>query len=203
MRPLVGAVALVAAVGAIVLAVDVGQVHRSLEASDATYRLTPWAAREQPRTLLPDAFASRVLGIEDDLAYRSALRRLAELRTGERGSTSRDFAVLVTQAQRGMVEVSQTDPDPRLRSEATNVLGVFAVANPAGFSGFNPEFGSEAVGIFQNAVRVDPSNQEAKRNLEIVLRGLRRVLLPLPPEGQRGAPNQGAGAGIGRAGGGY
>jgi hypothetical protein len=202
MRALGGVVAVIAAVGVVLLAVDVGRVRESLEANDARYRLTPFSARDEARTILPEAFASRLLDVEDDLAYRRALQRLAALHARERSSTSRNYAVLVTEAQRGLIEISQTDSDPRRRSEATNVLGVFAVADPSSYSGFNPEFPA-GIRIFQNAVRIDPSNQEAKRNLEIALRGLRRVLLPIEPRGQRGAPNEGTGAGIGRTGGGY
>lgn len=202
MRALAGVLAIVAGLAAIVLALDVGRVHASLAANDARYRLLPFSARQDAGTILPEVLAIRLLGAGDDLNYRRALQQLASLRARERSSTSRNYAVLVTNAQRGLIEISQTDDDPRRRSEATNVLGVFAVADPASYSGFNPEFPA-GIRIFQNAVRIDPSNQEAKRNLEIALRGLRRTLLPIEPKGQRGAPNQGAGAGIGRTGGGY
>lgn len=202
MRALAGVLAIVAGLAAIVLALDVGRVHASLAANDARYRLLPFSARQDAGTILPEVLAIRLLGAGDDLKYRRALQHLAALHARERSSTSRNYAVLVTNAQRGLIEISQTDDDPRRRSEATNVLGVFAVADPASYSGFNPEFPA-GIRIFQNAVRIDPSNQEAKRNLEIALRGLRRTLLPIEPKGQRGAPNQGAGAGIGRTGGGY
>lgn len=202
MRALGGVLAVVAAIGAIALALDVGRVRESLEANDARYRLRPFSARDEARTTLPEAFATRLLGVDDDLAYRRAIQQLAALHARERSSTSRNYAVLIANAQRGLIEISQTDDDRRRRSEATNVLGVFAVADPGSYSGFNPEFPA-GIRIFQNAVRIDPSNEEAKRNLEIALRGLRRTLLPIEPKGQRGAPNQGAGAGIGRTGGGY
>jgi hypothetical protein len=201
------ALAVLLAAGAVtsaVLALDTGRVASTLAADDTTYGLAPDRPRWDTDAVLPLDLAERLLGVTDQLMYRRALQRLAALRARESLVGGPQFAALIAQAQRALVEVSQSDPDPQRRSEATNVLGVFAVRSPAGSSsGFNPEVGFSALRSFRAAVQLNPANEQAKRNLEIVLRGLRRQLVPLERTGEGGEASEEGQAGIGRTGRGY
>jgi len=100
-----------------------------------------------PATRLPADPVGRALGLEDDLAYRRALRAFAAARAGARAT-----AVVAVAAESG---------DPRLVSRANDLLGVLAVRSGAV---------DAALGRFQDAIHADAQNVNAKRNLETLVR---------------------------------
>jgi hypothetical protein len=203
MRLALAALLACGAVASALLALDTGRVASTLAADDTTYRLAPDRPRWDTNAVLPRGLAQRLLGVTDELTYRRALQRLAALRVRESLVGGPEYAGLIAQAQRALVEVSQTDPDPHRRSEATNVLGVFAATSQHPFSSSSQEHAISALRSFRAAVRLDPANEQAKRNLEIILRGLRRQLVPLERTRGGGQRREGGQAGVGRSGRGY
>lgn len=203
MRLALAALLAAGSVACALLALDTGRVASTLAADDTTYGLAPDRPRWETDAVLPLELAQRLLGVTDELAYRRALQRLAALRARESLVGAPEYAGLIAQAQRALVEVSQTDADPHRRSEATNVLGVFAASSQSPFSSSNQEHAISALRSFRAAVQLDPENEQAKRNLEIVLRGLRRQLVPLERTGGGGERREGGQAGVGRSGRGY
>jgi hypothetical protein len=196
-------VALLAAAVLIVFAVDVLRWNRSLAAQDVRFLGAPKGAEfSQPEALLPFHLAERSLAGRDDLVFRQQLREFVR---------ARPAVVLDTQAverlrgasQIALSRLSRSDPDPRRRSRAANMIGVLAL---------DPEFAprdpeevagviSGAIASFRNAVEIDPSHADAKRNLELALRIPRGAVVSGPqPTGGR---NAGDVAGRGRPGGGY
>ena len=105
---------------------------------------------------------------------------------------------------RAQLEVTlraQEAAEARVRSRHLNLLGVLTMAR---FSTSGPEATqllSRAVGAFQTAIEIDPTNLDAKKNLEILLRRPEAAVLPPNNPIQGGA--QGRFSGQGRAGSGY
>lgn len=146
-----------------------------------------------PSSTIPYDAAERILGLRDQLELRLALvdvRRVVKQQVqlsdalgvqGERAAAENRLAVLAGSADR------------RVASQAEDVLGVLSFGDLArgGFQG-RPQ-AETALGAFQNAVRLDPSNAAARWNLEVVLR-------LLVAHGVRTGPGQSAGAGTGRHG---
>jgi hypothetical protein len=115
---------------------------------------------------LPFGVARLALGIDDDLEYRALLR------------------------------VKNGDEDPRRRSDAANLLGLMILGEPEDLGTSPLETPVQrAVREFRFAVRIDPTNDAAKANLELMLQNQRSE----NPQG-RGSAGGGSESGSGAAG---
>jgi hypothetical protein len=175
-------------------AFDVAVWQDRLPADDVRFRVGAGTGHLwQPTTLAPFSAGKRVLAIEDDLAFREMLVDL-------RGSKLRDATI-----SDELESIVARDPDPALRSRASTLLGVLSVAawnsSPAGGSTQDrSELLLSARASFEQAIALDPENDDAKYNLQLLLlRG--SGLLPTeaaagknPLPGGRGARGAGAGA---------
>jgi hypothetical protein len=116
--------------------------------------------------LLPFRVASRALFVADDLAYRRVM--------SEGMILSRDIAS-TTEAvrRRAPVETAlsrlKRDPDPRRASDAANLLGLMLLSDPADPNSPLESPTQKAVREFRFAVQTDPTNDDAKANLEALL----------------------------------
>lgn len=161
---------LVLAVLAGLVARDAAAIQRAFDRSDLAFEAQPATERLwRIDTRLP--YARRMLGVEDDLRYRRALRAFAV--DARRGENPYDFARPAfraeAQATLGSAERS-TSLAPALRSKAASLQGVLtfeeATADPIN----GPMLIKRSLDEFGRAVRIDPTNEEAKYNLEFVLR---------------------------------
>lgn len=202
--PVAAALSVVAAAVLVVFAVDVLRWDRSLEAQDVRFLATPGRVRfEHPPSLLPFAPAEGVLGGGDDLAFREQLAGFARVRPGTVQLWTEPLQAVRGETQIQLVRLGRVDPEPARRSRASNMVGVLALdpllapRDPGELANLL----GGAIGSFRNAVEIDPSNADAKINLELALRipGAAQV----PGEGPSGSRNTGDRAGIGRAGSGY
>lgn len=186
------------AVVAVLLALDVRAWQSGLDRGDARFARTPETARWDASTTLPGDPAGSVLDVADDLSARDALRRHAVA-----VATPRGFDNGQRQAEtRARAEVALSDVaaegNASQASQAGNLLGVLvvdAVDPQGGGPGANDE---RARAAFDSAIRADGSNEEAKHNLELLLRRQRVVGTrqgPSSGSGARGATRRGAGAG--------
>lgn len=157
---------------AALVARDAAAIQRSFEGSDLAFKAQPAAERLwKIDTRLP--YAKRALGVEDDLVYRRALRAFAV--DARRAENPYDFDRPAfraeAQATLGSVERS-TELSPAQRSKAATLQGVLtfdeATADPVN----GPALIRRALGDFERAVKIDPTNEEAKYNLEFLLRVL-------------------------------
>ena len=115
-----------------------------------------------PATRLPADPVGRALGLEDDLAYRRALRAFAARRArATRGFDNGEAAARAVARATAVVAVAAESGDPRLVSRANDLLGVLAVRSGAV---------DAALGRFQDAIHADAQNVNAKRNLETLVR---------------------------------
>lgn len=202
----IGGAALVLAAAAVlaVAAVDVGALQRTVSADDAQFTVRPARPDWQAPKILPGTAVESLIGVEDDLAYRDAMRKVVLLRERQTVATGSRLSVLVADAEGALLDEAADDPDPRRRAQALNLLGVLTVLNPTASRGLDTPSLSTGADRFQEAVALDPTNERAKENLEIVLRLLRQqgVDEKEDDEGQEEAEKAGAGLG-GQGGTGY
>lgn len=179
------AVMIVAAVLLLLLARDTWHWSRAMRDGDARAAqgfAPPQAWRAH--TTLPTAWSRDLLGLNDDIEFRQTM--VDTLFQSDRVPTStqqRQRAVL----ESALVRISRSDTDAARASMAADTVGVLfyfdpptpgSAANPyqsqdeAGPSGaLSPS--DRALAEFQLAVRLDPSNTNAQKNLEILLRELK------------------------------
>ena len=161
-RGIAGVVCLTLAVLAVLLARDVWHVQAALEAGDARAQ----AAAVGPGTWGADTIvrfdaARRLLGVRDDLAYRDLVARAVALspRPVNDEQVRRRLPVKLELLR------AENDHDHVRASAAANLLALLYSTDPSDRSA-----GERALRELVNAVRLDPDNETAKRNLELVLR---------------------------------
>lgn len=128
---------------------------------------------EDAETMLSASFpirlARRVLGTEDDFAFREAI-----LWYVKRSETNVVEALRNrSRAREAFAAIAETDADPARRSDAENLLGILSIEDALLFPGNAERFLSEAAVHFREAVRTNPENEVAKYNLELLLRMVR------------------------------
>jgi hypothetical protein len=195
------ALALLSAVVAL-LAADVRAWRDAVRHDDAVYVAGGSGADWEPRALVPLAAAQRLLGVEPDVELRRALElvRGARLVRGEFETTEREGARGAAEA--ALVPIAR-GADPRRASQASALLGLLAFTDRrAGSAGAPPV--ARALAAFEQAYRLDRSNDVAKYDLELVQR-LMQARGTRPGESAGAAPGGTGrrGAGSGRPGSGY
>jgi hypothetical protein len=189
---------LVLAVLALALARDAWLWEKAIDDADRRAQVTAvgpgtWAAA----TILPGDPARAILGIDDDLEYRRLYvtsSALAAAPPDQSGASPRG------PAETALGQVSRTETNPVAAAAAANLLGVLFFTDPD-----DPESSpaERAIGAFQDAVLLDPSNEVAKANLEMILRQLSSSEIKgrsSPGGGDRGGKG---GAGLAPGGKGY
>jgi hypothetical protein len=188
-------------------AADVARWRDTMPADDVRFRVGAGGPRLwQPETLAPLGAGKRMLGLEDDLAFRHMLQALRSSKLRDATVSDPALALHRTATAEQLESIVVRNPDLRLRSRASALLGVLSVAawntTPAG-GGPGQDQADEllsAIASFEQAIALDPENDDAKYNLQLLLvRG--SGLLPSeatagknPLPGGRGA--RGAGAGV-------
>jgi hypothetical protein len=187
-------------------AADLARWRSSLPADDVRFRVGSGGAKLwRPATIAPFGTGKRVLGIEDDLAFRHMLQDLRASKLRDATVSDPALALHRTATSEQLESIVVHDPDPALQSRALTLLGVLNVAawNSTPQGGTSGPDRSElllsAIASFEQAIALDPDNDDAKYNLQLML--LRGSGLspseaaagknPLP--GGRGARGAGAG----------
>lgn len=164
----------------------------------AEWRESDWAGAEAVRSLL---------AIEDDLEFRRLVSAFHRQREGARGRSDDALARLQAQAQleTALRATERSAADPLRRARAANMLGVLsfeaAMSSPRGTQALL----DQALGEFRNAIRIDPREEEAKYNLELVLALIERGDVRSTSErgGEGGQESEAGGAGLTDPGRGY
>jgi hypothetical protein len=194
------AVLVLLAAFAALLAHDTRAWRTAFHDGDARYVSTPAGSRWDPSTILPLQLSESVLATGDDVAARRAIRLF---RIADRARGGLDTA-LQRQGTRARAELALADvvreaDEPATASQASDLLGVLAFGDFATGGGRDGDQAARAVSAFVDAVRLDPANESAKVNLELVLRLFRaHGVRPgaAPSEGGPGTGRRGAGAGL-------
>lgn len=188
------------AAGLAVVAADVARWQDALPAGDVRYRVQPedpdpWT----PSTIAPVGVSRALLGVEDDLELRHALRAIRVARLDDATISEPRVALLRNEAQARLEAVASGDDARARRSRAAGLLGILGLARLATETQ-DPAAALEATVLnFGRALALDPENDEAKFNLELALQRARGVQITEagggadPTPGGSGAEGAGAG----------
>lgn len=203
---LLAAVVLLAAAGALVLlAHDVRAWETRLEQDDVAFRYAPGRpALWEPEERFPGAAARRLLGVEDDLAFRRAIRLFRLGRPRQLAYDRPALTALRGQAQVELLELGRRDPEPGRRSEASNLVGVLSLGVEGRESAAARQtFLESGIASFQTAITLDDRNERAKYNLELALRRQETDAASLESAGAEVPRDNPSGAGLRESGRGY
>ena len=161
----------------LLLAVDVHRWRTRMAADDVALRTTE-TRRDlwQPAQIFP-GLARGLLGLDDDIRSRQALQ-LFDL-----GHPRTPFFVAGTQliayrseAQALLSRAADADRDRPRRAQELNLLGILElIAVGGGDPGERQKYLPRAADDFRQAIVLDPSNADAKFNLELTLRLLQNA----------------------------
>lgn len=155
-----------AAVLLVLLARDVDRWQTAMRAGDVA--ASPASESRQVEETLSFSPARGLLGLDDDVVSRraAALFRRAYRQPEEVGRTSEGTGARI-RAEAALAEAIRTEDDRVRASAASTLLGVLAFIDAA-----NAQAGNGAVErsvlAFQDALRLDRSNADAKTNLELL-----------------------------------
>jgi hypothetical protein len=188
--PAAAVVALAVAVFAALVAQDVRSWRNTLRDDAIRYAVSPSAQqRWTAPTYLPAGLSARLLGIAPDRRRLSALRffALAAAVDISAGVTPRTESLLQT-SEKALARVAQ-DPNPALASQAYALLSAILFKDSKGSFVQDLATYSASISAMQNAVRVDPGNEQAEADLELLQR---QFLADSTGGDQQEANNQGS-----------
>lgn len=199
------AACLVVAIAAFVLALDVAATSAALRDDDVRYRAEPQATLWSPARVLPGGIADSLLGVEDDVLFRRALRATLLSHPETPGFSDPSYVVNRNDATAWLTDIVQGDSSDERRSAAANLLGVLSFSDAVADYSNRGRLLASAASRFRQAIAFDPENDEAKHNLELTLSRSRGLELAESGGGTNPSPGgKGAkGAGAGEAGSGY
>jgi hypothetical protein len=119
--------------------------------------------------VLPGDPARSALGLDDALSYRRALQLYWLQHGGASTGGQADLAATRVAAETLLQRLMTSAATPEERSNAANLLGVMTVNAPENSATQKEEIAT-ATRYFQQAVIADPTNYDAKINLELLLR---------------------------------
>jgi hypothetical protein len=204
--PLVGAgVALLVALVLALVARDVRLWQQSIEDGDRSFQVAPGPdSLWEPEARTLPGVGRALLGVDDDLRLRDAAQLFRRSRPRAlQGRTTADLAE-ATAAQVAFAEIQRGGGPRGLRSIAANQLGILALVDALSDPSEAEAGSRKSVQKFTESIRLDPSNQAAMANLELVFTLLRASDPRIDPEGVtfRGG-GSGAGAGSSARGSGF
>ena len=199
-----GLVALAASVLLLLVAVDARAWSDAIRDDDAVFRVAPKEADWDAAERAPFGISRRVLALDDDLALRRAIERfqLARLQSTF-FNPSASLQASKARAQIALAGIERDAPRARDRSIAANLLGVLAFQEARGDPIHAAQAIQRAAQAFHRAILADGSNEDAKANLELIVR-LQQANNALRRQQNGILGNaRGQGTGAGRGGSGY
>lgn len=155
------------------LAVDVRAVRTTVARDDVQFRVRPThKSLWRLHGVLPGNPATGLVGSSDTTSYRHALQFFWFSRIGANPQVHEDMPTIRAEAQQLLQNEMDSAWSDHERSSAANLLGVLIVTTPVPASDrpLIRRVLRRATGYFQRAVAIDPANDDAKQNLELVLR---------------------------------
>lgn len=165
------AVLLALALGAALVARDAGAVRREVAHSDLKFLESAPVYERLWRLDTSMPYPSKFFGLEDDLLYRHALRKYAAEDRRQEGRFNFSNPGLRAEAQAALsIAENSKLTAPQRRAVLANLEGLLSfdetLTNPLDASGL----AAQALDHFLRSVKTDPTNVEAKYNLEYLLR---------------------------------
>lgn len=184
---------------ALLLAVDVAATRAALRKDDVRYRNAPEQTLWTPAELVPAGAARSLLGVRDDLLFRRALRAVRLSHPETPGLSDPQYVLHRNDASAWLIDVVRDDESRERRSAAANLLGILSFADAIADYQNRGKLLEVAGSRFRQAISLDPSNEDAKLNLELTLSRTREFELSEagggtdPSPGGRGSKGAGAG----------
>lgn len=203
-RLAVTVVTLLAAIVALLLALDVGRWESTFNRDDVRFQAAPTRSDLwQPDELVAFHAGRRLLALDDDLEYRKTLRSFWLASPDKNPFLQKNSDLIRSRALVSLAAFIRTSHVPRRRAQAANLLGIMGLGlATTDNQGQRLRFLLYAARAFRGALTADPKNEDAKFNLELTLRLLQRL-----PTGTGGGTAQGfgrsGGAALARPGSGY
>jgi hypothetical protein len=195
--------ALVGAVASAYAAREASLLDQELERSDAAFKADP-ARRDLWKVDRRSSAIRRLLDSEDDVSFRRASRLYELLRRRGRNPYDFDARAFRADAQLALVEAQQTGLPRPVQSKAANLEAIMILEEALGDPRNGPALFSRSLDRFRRAIALDPRNEEAMFNLELLLRLLEPNQRRLQIRYNVNPPGRGvAGAGAIRRGHGY
>lgn len=173
------------------LAADVQTWQRTLRDGDVAAAESPGAARWSADTTVPFGAAHRVLDVGDDIAFRQALALFGDAQAPAQIDRTAPDNVRVA-AQTALARIVHSDADRRRASAAGNLLGVLALIDATSGATGSATPIERSVFELQDAIRLDPDNEQAKANLELVYQVASGQATVRGGAGRTGGPRTGA-----------
>jgi hypothetical protein len=160
--PAVAALVLLALAAVLILfALDVRTWQRTVQRDDLRFRESPsttdlW----RPATILPGDPAGLALSTGDTIEWRRALQSFWLAREAlAPGPAQKELLRLQTRAERTLQRMMFEGRAAAERSDAANLFGILSLTTA-----------TPPAQYFREAIALDPSNGQAKQNLELTLR---------------------------------
>jgi hypothetical protein len=199
----VAVAALAGAVASAYAAREASLLDKELRRSDAAFRADParddlWKVDRRAPGI------QRLLATDDDVAFRKASRLFELLRRRGRNPYDFDARAFRADAQLALVEADQAGLTRNVESKAANLEAIMVLEEALGDPRNGPALFERSLDRFRRAIRLDPRNEEAMFNLELLLRLLEPNQERLQIRYNVNPPGRGvAGAGAIRRGHGY
>ena len=196
------------AIGLGLLALDASRTRDALAQGDVEYLVAPDKANLwRADTFVPRDLAARLIGTGDDVELRRAVRAVLLARLADPSVSVSDpaIALLRNAAQARLDYIVASDATVADRSRAAGLLGVIGISRLVLETQDRAAALSSTVANLQLAIELDPSNHDAKYNLELALQRARGTQLTEGAGGQNPSPGGtgSSGAGAGDPGSGY
>lgn len=157
---------------AVLLALDLRAWHSAIARGDAAFAAKPASASWTISAKLPFAVSKDLLGLSNQLSFRTLAQSFVAV-NAEGNGVDNGYS---ESRQRGVLEAELTQllPSlrPQLQSYAENLVGILTFSDSQQNGPQGPAPVSRSVSAFQAAVQIDPENEQAKYNLQLLLRDL-------------------------------
>jgi hypothetical protein len=197
------ALAVPAAIALAVVALDVVRAPEELAVDDGSFQAAPLRqAGLWEVGLLPRDGSERVLGLDDDVFYRELAGLYLKIEPGRVDYQGfPELEALRAKAQFELSRLSRAETDPVRQSRLLTLYGVMTLDDRPLDKLERETMIRKAISAFRNAIDLDPTNVEAKTNLEAAL----TIFPPIGIAGSNptGGANQGPVSGQGSTGTGY
>jgi tetratricopeptide (TPR) repeat protein len=169
---------------------DAQRLDAEMRESDAAFRLDPtreglWAAE-------PDApGVAKLLAVRDDLMFRRASRLFELLRRRGRNPFDSAGRAFRADTQLSLARAEQAGMSKEAHSKAVNLDAMLVLEEALGDPQNGGALAERSLADFRRAIRLDPENEEAMFNLELVMRLLQpsatrlQVRYGISPQGRR------------------
>ena len=192
-RAAAAAACLAAAAFLVVVAIDAHAWGTRIPADDLRFRHEAVGSNLWARSdVAPFGVTRTLLGIDDDLLYRRALRAFRVGRPREplfrQGLTTQRI-----RAQIALEKYVAVSDDDRRKAQAANLIGVLGFAAATQDAGQRVTFLNDAIASFKRAIALDPGDDDAYYNLEFALDQLKEAGEQQAGSGKRVGGSGGAG----------